>query len=218
MTFSICVFHLGFGLGQHQLLRNSYGTIQDHLEPYHVADVLVPIPDDESVLEAIGLAALGSVERFEQGHDLIGRSRALFEQVVHDDMPAVNDEDEQEFRISGEVSLRVQELLLSSGAVNLQTEFDRLREEWANGRPWGSDVAEMIMHPAYQRIIGMGPSAVPLILRELERKPGHWFWALHAITGANPVPKDSEGNIEKMALAWLDWGRQRGQILQAACG
>ena len=64
-------------LGQHQLLRNSYGTIQDHLEPYHVADVLIPIPEDESVLKAIGLAAIGSVERFEQSHELFGRSPGI---------------------------------------------------------------------------------------------------------------------------------------------
>ena len=111
-----------------------------------------------------------------------GRSMALSEEVVHDDIPALNDENE----------------------------FRRLKEEWASGRLRGSDVAEMVMHPAYQRIIGMGPNAIPLILRELERKPDHWFWALHAITGANPVPKDSEGNIQKMAVAWLDWGRQHG--------
>ena len=101
-------------LGQHQLLRNAYGTIQDHLEPYHVADVLIPIPEDESVLEAIGLAAIGSVERFEQSHDLFGRSRALFEQVVHDDMLIVNDEDEPEFRVSGEVARKVQDLVTIS--------------------------------------------------------------------------------------------------------
>lgn len=66
------------------------------------------------------------------------------------------------------------------------------------------------MHPTYQRIIGMGPRVVPLLLAELERKSGHWFWALHAITGANPVPEDSEGNLRAMAEAWLEWGRQRG--------
>ena len=195
-------------LGQHQLLKNAYGTIQDHLEPYHVADVLIPVPDDQSVVEAIGLAAVRSVERSEQSHDLIGRSRALFEKVIHDETQPFDNENESEFRVSAEVAQQVQRLLLSPGVADLQSEFNRLKEQWENGRRRGSDVAEMIMHPAYQRIIGMGPNAVPLILSELEKKPGHWFWALHAITGANPVPPDSEGNLMKMALAWLEWGRE----------
>lgn len=45
---------------------------------------------------------------------------------------------------------------------------------------------EMAMHPAYQRIIGLGPEVAPLLLRELERQPDHWFWALKALTGADP--------------------------------
>lgn len=33
----------------------------------------------------------------------------------------------------------------------------------------------------------MGEAAVPLILRDLEHQPDHWFWALREITQANPV-------------------------------
>jgi hypothetical protein len=51
---------------------------------------------------------------------------------------------------------------------------------------------------------------VPLLLRELEREPDHWFRALYALTGANPVPEGSQGNVREMALAWLHWGRQQG--------
>ena len=199
-------------LGQHQLLRNSYGTIQDHLEPYHVADVLIPIPENESILEAIGLAAIGSIERVEQSHDLFGRSRALFHQIIHDGNLTPKDEDEPEFRVSREVEQAVQGLRLSLVEATLDREFERLNQEWMNTLPQGCDVSEMVMHPAYQRIIGMGPRAVPLVLRELERTQGHWFWALHAMTGANPVPEESEGNIQKMAVAWLDWGRGLGYI------
>jgi type I restriction enzyme M protein len=31
---------------QNQLLRNEYGAVQQHLEPHHVSDLLVPIPED----------------------------------------------------------------------------------------------------------------------------------------------------------------------------
>ena len=64
----------------------------------------------------------------------------------------------------------------------------------------------------YQRIIGIGMPAVPLILRELEREPHHWFWALEAITEQNPVPAEALGKTNDMARAWLDWGKRQGLI------
>lgn len=69
------------------------------------------------------------------------------------------------------------------------------------------------MLPAYQRIIGMGPDAVPLILAQLEAEgddPDQWFWALRAITAANPVKPEDQGNTVKMAEAWLRWAKHEG--------
>jgi hypothetical protein len=68
------------------------------------------------------------------------------------------------------------------------------------------------MHPAYQRIIGLGPAALPLILRSLEKEPDMWFWALESITGENPVPEADAGRIPKMVAAWLKWGREHGYL------
>jgi hypothetical protein len=70
----------------------------------------------------------------------------------------------------------------------------------------------MAMLTPYQRIIGMGMPVVPLILEELQREPHHWFWALEAITEANPVPPESLGKIQEMADAWIAWGRSQGLI------
>ena len=64
----------------------------------------------------------------------------------------------------------------------------------------------MAMHPAYQQIIGMGTPALPLIFQELQREPDHWFWALGAITGENPVPEEDAGDLDAMTDAWLSWG------------
>ncbi|MBI3407080.1 MAG: hypothetical protein HY040_01825 [Planctomycetes bacterium] len=62
-----------------------------------------------------------------------------------------------------------------------------------------SSITEMAMHPAYQQIIGMGKEALPLLFAEFRREPDHWFWALQAITGLNPVPITDRGNVDKMA-------------------
>lgn len=94
--------------------------------------------------------------------------------------------------------------------ITIESEFYRLAQQWKQERPRGADVSEMVMHPAYQRIIGMGPDVVPFLLEDLEREPEHWFWALYSITGAKPVPPKSEGKLEEMAKAWIEWGKKQG--------
>ncbi len=71
---------------------------------------------------------------------------------------------------------------------------------------------EMSAHPAYQRVVGMGRLALPMIFREFAIEADHWFWTLKAITGCDPVPPSHRGNIELMAADWLDWGRLRGYV------
>ena len=85
-------------------------------------------------------------------------------------------------------------------------------------RHWKADVGplssatEMAMHPAYQQSIGLGRDAVPLLLRELQREPDHWFWALKAITGVDPVEPIQRGRVKEMAGAWLRWGKEQELI------
>lgn len=112
----------------------------------------------------------------------------------------------------GEVSRLNESVLNSFSQDAIGSKFRRLADDWLESRPKGVDVAQMTMHSAYQQIIGMGDSAVPYLLKELKRKPDHWFWALHAITGHNPVPDDKQGKTKDMAKAWLQWGRNNGYI------
>ena len=91
--------------------------------------------------------------------------------------------------------------------------FTQLARRWKHDTAFQSNVTTKAMHPAYQRIIGMGREAIPLILEEFQS--GHlddWFWALTAITGANPITEDIAGDVERMAEAWLQWGRAKGYL------
>src|SRR5437016_1837906 len=88
--------------------------------------------------------------------------------------------------------------------------FHDLVAAWKRERGPHSSSARLAEHPAYQQIIRMGPEVVPLLLRELEREPDHWFRALHALTGADPVRAANRGKIPEMAEAWLNWGREQG--------
>lgn len=104
--------------------------------------------------------------------------------------------------------------MLMAGVERSETErirdrFARLRTEWKEQSRFLSNTAQMALLPSYQRIIGLGPAAVPLILEELEREPDHWFLALEAITDEDPVPLGSAGNLREMAAAWLTWGALR---------
>ncbi len=94
----------------------------------------------------------------------------------------------------------------------VEQQFRSLASEWEDQTRYESTAIQKFLAPSYQRIIGLGPSVVPYILRDLQLKPNHWFWALVAITGENPVMPDDAGNIRRMTAAWLDWGRKHGLL------
>lgn len=69
-------------LGQDQLKQNIYGAIVDHLEPDDVKSVVVPIPDDRALLEAIGLPVIKSMQLQEYAFAELEQSRmSLLESV-----------------------------------------------------------------------------------------------------------------------------------------
>lgn len=90
--------------------------------------------------------------------------------------------------------------------------FARLAAEWREARGPLALSQEICMMRPYQEIIGMGAAAVPLILRELRQRPDQWFWALRMITGANPVPEEDRGYVDRMVAAWVRWGEEHGHL------
>ena len=95
-------------------------------------------------------------------------------------------------------------------AETLEERFRRLSDEWYRAVAHHSSDRIRNNHPAYQEIIALGRPVVPLLLRDLEVNRRHWFAALRAITGANPVPSEDAGSFPKMAEAWLRWGMEQG--------
>jgi hypothetical protein len=94
----------------------------------------------------------------------------------------------------------------------LSERFHRLVAEWKEQSRYLSNSAQMALLRPYQRIIGMGRPAVPLILEELRREPDHWFWALEAITEQDPVQPEERGKVRRMAEAWIRWGEEQSLI------
>ncbi len=96
--------------------------------------------------------------------------------------------------------------------ARVREKFQRLAAKWREQSRFLSNSVQIAMLEPYQRIIGMGEGVVPLILEEMRREPGHWFWALQAITEEDPVPTDARGKVREMTVAWLKWGRQHRLI------
>ncbi len=95
-------------------------------------------------------------------------------------------------------------------AETVEQQFRRLEAQWKADTEFLSDADKIINHAAFQGIIALGADVVPLLLRDLEKQPSLWVWALPRITGANPVPEEDAGNIRTMTEAWLRWGREKG--------
>ena len=72
--------------GRRQLLKSTYGTNQDHIEPAHVEEVLIPIPKDRSLLEEIGSKALASVEHLQESREAFTMAARHLERLWDDRM------------------------------------------------------------------------------------------------------------------------------------
>lgn len=92
----------------------------------------------------------------------------------------------------------------------VEERFRRLKAKWMAEIGHVSAYTVIVNHPAFREIVSMGDAVVPLMLRDLEERPGLWVWALPEITGADPVSPGDGGKIAKMSAAWLGWGRDNG--------
>jgi hypothetical protein len=92
----------------------------------------------------------------------------------------------------------------------LEERFHRLSAIWHRETAYFSSMADASSHPAYQEIIHLGPDVIPLLLRDMQTRHSHWFAALHALTGVEPIPPTAAGNLPKMVDAWLGWAKEHG--------
>ena len=97
-------------------------------------------------------------------------------------------------------------------ADELRRTFEELAGAWRKRTRYWSFIQKMVATPEYQRIIGLGPQVIPVILSDLQREPAPWFRALSALTGENPVDPAGPGRIKAMMDAWLKWGTDNGWI------
>ena len=81
--------------------------------------------------------------------------------------------------------------------------FEEYAEAWERETLYASSAGMVVSNLNYQRIIGLGPQAVPLIIARLRHDVGHWFWALSAIVGVDQAAGTE--TLEDARAAWLRW-------------
>jgi|ERR1051325_4792920 hypothetical protein len=94
--------------------------------------------------------------------------------------------------------------------ADLEASFNTLAAKWKAARGHSSSINAWVKLPAYRKIVELGAAVIPLLLRELEKDPDHWFWALKELTGENPVTAECRGNVPAMAKCWIEWGKKKG--------
>ncbi len=76
-------------------------------------------------------------------------------------------------------------------AKSIHERFHELRDDWKSKTRHLSNTAQISLMFSYQKIIGMGPAGVPLILSELEKEPDHWFWARRPLRTRIRLPRST---------------------------
>jgi hypothetical protein len=107
------------------------------------------------------------------------------------------------------VSIKVEE---HKASLTDAEDFEELAGNWLKSTAMLSSLEKKVLHKDYQRIIGIGKPALPLILSEMRRRPGHWFWALDAITKGKVNPAEHCETLTEATAAWIQWGEIQGII------
>ena len=103
----------------------------------------------------------------------------------------------------------------NEGQSDLAKSFRKQVERWKDETGHLSSITKTLAHPSYLRIIGLARNSADheierLLLHELESDPDHWFAALSAVTGEDPVKP--EHDFDEAISAWLEWGLEKGII------
>ena len=71
---------------------------------------------------------------------------------------------------------------------------------------------KIILHPAYQTILGRGKEVLPDILHDLQKNGGAaWFHALYYLAEQHDAAAGTK-TVSDAAAAWIEWGYKNNYI------
>jgi len=118
-------------LGQHQMLRNEYGSVQTHLEPTHVRDVIIPIPEDRDLVKQIADPVRLSIRLKERSWEMEDHGRRLLNGIVLESVVEVAADGDEEAE-PGELTQETFDRLLRRASQPIQATED-LSDPGASG-------------------------------------------------------------------------------------
>ena len=66
------------------MLKNAYGTNQEHLEPDVIADIPIPVPKDRKLLEKIGNSVIESINELEKSIEIgTNAKKLMLDSLIH---------------------------------------------------------------------------------------------------------------------------------------
>tara|TARA_Y100000310_G_scaffold345276_1_gene463342 strand:+ start:5132 stop:5431 length:300 start_codon:yes stop_codon:yes gene_type:complete len=97
--------------------------------------------------------------------------------------------------------------------VDIEKKYKELKVKWQDETAYFSSLSMKVDNPHHQKICNLGSKIVPIILNEFRNGDiDHLFFALRNITGADPIPEEDRGKVQKMAQHWVNWGIKEGII------
>jgi len=191
--------------GQIQMLRHVNGsTGQTELLIDDISSLRVPMPDADlqtKIVEAMEQARVQITELTNRAKYLRDSGAAMLAAARTRMIGMLSGEGADEDHAGR---------LPASASDDLPSRFRAYADAWHRQTRHLSSVSKTVSHPAYQAIIDMGESAVPLLLVELRDRPDHWLVALNRITREDPAKPGS--TFREAVDAWLAWGRQQGYL------
>lgn len=104
-----------------------------------------------------------------------------------------------------------------SPEARARARFSELVGQWHKEIGHKSSLRKIVSSRAYLAIMLMAADderhkqlIARFILEELRDRGGHWFWALHAITGASPAQFGD--SFSTVRTAWIEWGKSHGYL------
>lgn len=94
----------------------------------------------------------------------------------------------------------------------LKKRFDFYNSIWKNETIFSSSISEITNNSAYRSIIGLGQEVLPFIIDDLKTNDNHWFYALEALTGQNPIKENHKGIVPLMKNDWIEWAKENNLI------
>ena len=67
--------------GNDQMIRNEYGAVQQHLEPWHIAAIKIPMPNDISQLAGVISSTKEQILTLERYDELVNSSQQIIEKL-----------------------------------------------------------------------------------------------------------------------------------------